>query len=68
MLRGGPVVYWKRLTINFDNIFEMCTDTFYDQCHIFFNTIYVQGIYKMSCMVAGTFCKLCLILSKQLYS
>ena len=35
MLCGGPVVYWKLLTINFDNILKMCTDTFYDQCHIF---------------------------------
>ena len=41
VLCGGPVVYWKLLTINFDNIFKVCTDTFYDQCHIFFNTIYL---------------------------
>ena len=47
VLCGGPVVYWEFLTINFDNICKMFTDTFYGQCHIFFNTIYVlQGIFK----------------------
>ena len=25
VLCGGPVVYWKLLTINFDNILIMCT-------------------------------------------
>ena len=55
---GGPpdsAMWWsggllETLTINFDNIFKMCTYTFYDQCNIFFNTIYLlQGIYK--CLV-----------------
>ena len=50
VLCGGPVVYWKLLTINLDKIFKICTDTFYDQCHICFNTIdLLQGIFK--CLV-----------------
>ena len=53
MLCGGPVVYWKLLTIKiqyFDNFFKICTDTFYEQCHIFFITIYLlQGHFK--CLV-----------------
>ena len=56
VLSGGPVVYWKLLTINFDIIFLMCRDTFYDQCHIIFNIIYLlQVLFKMSCTVAGNY-------------
>ena len=62
VLGGGPVVYRNLLTIHFDNIFKMCTDTFYDQCRICFN---IATYFQMCCAVASKFCQLCLILSKQ---
>ena len=50
---SGGLMETKLLTINFDNIFKMCTDAFYDQYHLFsIQFIYCKVFSNVLYMVA----------------
>ena len=48
-LCGGPVVYWKILTIKKQYFLQHSLNAFYDQCHIFFKKSYVLQSILQSC-------------------